>query len=305
MKRLVVFDGGGSFSTLPLEFLFGSQEDYGISWKSGVDLYTGVSAGSILGSWVALGKDVIALRDQYPQMLRSIFHRSFLRRVCSANGLLYSRYSNKQLIKLSQEHFSIPLASTDLKHTKLMIAATRIPNMKGIFFKSWTQNYTSNLHISDMIAASCSAPTYFSPYKIGVDTCIDGGILANNPAMCAYAEARRLWPSEEIRLLSIGSGHFSDGSMSARGMKKWTTLHWGAKLPGLMITGAGDLVDYQLRHLEANDSLFSYFRIDSRDLLASEVGSMDDTSEEHLGFLRKKGREMLDENIDSVVKFFE
>ena len=43
--------------------------------------------------------------------------------------------------------------------------------------------------------ATSAAPTYFPPEKIPTDdplqyyALIDGGVIANNPAMCAYAEA--------------------------------------------------------------------------------------------------------------------
>lgn len=34
---------------------------------------------------------------------------------------------------------------------------------------------------------------------------IDGGVFANNPAACAYASGKRLFPNDNIILLSIGT----------------------------------------------------------------------------------------------------
>ena len=46
--------------------------------------------------------------------------------------------------------------------------------------------------LRDVVLATASAPTYFEPVAVvsgdcEVGACVDGGVFANNPAMCAYA----------------------------------------------------------------------------------------------------------------------
>ena len=60
--------------------------------------------------------------------------------------------------------------------------------------------------------ASSAAPMYFPPCRLkerdtGTElTLIDGGVAANNPALIAYAEARKLYPdASEYRILSLST----------------------------------------------------------------------------------------------------
>ncbi len=57
----------------------------------------------------------------------------------------------------------------------------------------------------EVAVATSSAPTYFAPARIGAHVVIDGGLVANNPAAVAYAQAKRLWPDEELLFIS---GHW-------------------------------------------------------------------------------------------------
>jgi uncharacterized protein len=57
-----------------------------------------------------------------------------------------------------------------------------------------------------VVRASCSAPTYFEPLELGRRSLVDGGVVAVNPAMCAFAETLRFDPGAEAVLLSLGTG---------------------------------------------------------------------------------------------------
>jgi patatin-like phospholipase/acyl hydrolase len=76
-----------------------------------------------------------------------------------------------------------------------------------------------------MSAERLPAPTYFSPVQIKsmygqIFSLIDGGMFANNPALCAYAEARKIPFAEVLKnhqkanhpvvndmiIISIGTG---------------------------------------------------------------------------------------------------
>jgi patatin-like phospholipase/acyl hydrolase len=70
--------------------------------------------------------------------------------------------------------------------------------------------------VRQVARATSAAPSYFevalarSSTKVDYPL-IDGGVFANNPAMCAYAEARHKLPglpsAENMAILSLGTGY--------------------------------------------------------------------------------------------------
>ena len=85
---------------------------------------------------------------------------------------------------------------------------------------------------------------------------LDGGVFANNPVMCAFAEARQTTFSrvknpelENMMILSLGTG---SGDMDLENYEesgKWSVLKWALNIPNIMMDGAVDTTDFQLRHL--------------------------------------------------------
>jgi len=68
--------------------------------------------------------------------------------------------------------------------------------------------------------ATTAVPTHFSPFRFSIldapfgrareASLVDGSLFASNPAMCALAEARSLFPGEDDYLLiSLGCGDAS------------------------------------------------------------------------------------------------
>ena len=56
-------------------------------------------------------------------------------------------------------------------------------------------------------SATSAAPIYYSTQEIDDGSwLIDGGIVANNPSLLGYAEAKKLFPNNNIKILSIGTG---------------------------------------------------------------------------------------------------
>ena len=91
--------------------------------------------------------------------------------------------------KLELKELIKPCLITKLRHRK----------QKGKAFNSADASIsTDNFLVKDICRATSAAPTYFSPARIRVaiwtefPVLIDGGVYANNPALCAYAEARKM-----------------------------------------------------------------------------------------------------------------
>jgi uncharacterized protein len=159
---------------------------------------------------------------------------------------------------------------------RTLITAYSLTRRRPRFFKSWQSEATDTCAIS-ALTASAAAPTYFDSVPVAseglTERLIDGGVVANNPAACAYAEARRLWPDRPIRVLSIGTGHRRDPieHTSAAGL-----LQWAPDIVQLLMEGPQEAVDYQMRAGLGDN----YLRLDFP--LPPGVGALDDARPEHI-----------------------
>jgi hypothetical protein len=95
--------------------------------------------------------------------------------------------------------------------------------------------------------ATSAAPTYFETY----DGFIDGGIYANNPSVCALAQAldQRYIANTigDIVLVSLGTGtnlqYIKGASLD------WGYAQWAKPLINLMLDGVSGIADFQCARL--------------------------------------------------------
>ena len=119
----------------------------------------------------------------------------------------------------------------------------RAPHM----FKSWREE-SRDVRMADAARATSAAPTYFEPHLLGERSLVDGGVFATNPALCAYAEAARLAPGEEVRLVALGTGRLQR-RIEHGDAADWGLVEWVRPLIDVVFDGVADAVDYQLEHL--------------------------------------------------------
>jgi patatin-like phospholipase/acyl hydrolase len=122
--------------------------------------------------------------------------------------------------------------------------------------RSWKAKYFHNFpggdsdgheRVVDVALCTSAAPTYFPTYR----GYVDGGVVSNNPSMCAVAQA--LEPTtgkqklRDIRVLSMGTG-YNPKYITAEN-EDWGFIEWAPHLISLMLEGSMGLADYQCRQL--------------------------------------------------------
>ncbi len=120
-------------------------------------------------------------------------------------------FSDKYEIEPYEDFLSSLYGEVPLSRAAVPTMAVSYNVNKGekYIFRSWDSH---DFLVREAARATSAAPTYFAPAKF-IDrateeelTLIDGGIIANNPILAAYIEARKLYPkADEYRILSLST----------------------------------------------------------------------------------------------------
>lgn len=250
--RILSLDGGGSKGVYTLGALAEMEQLAERPMHECFDLIYGTSTGSIIAAALSIGmqaKDILAFyRDRVPSVMkkfrrdsRSKFLRTALREVfgdrtfascLSGLGVVTTNFDDKKAM--------IFKASTKMAH-----------GLKSSFQPGF------GCTIADAVEASCSAYPFFPIKTIqtknqGTVRLVDGGFVANNPALFAYADALKAADIDpaNIEVLSVGTGNFPE-----RFPKE-------AFLQGIWLLSARKLISTQLS--ASANSISDVFRILSR-----------------------------------------
>ncbi|UCC25649.1 MAG: patatin-like phospholipase family protein [Gemmatimonadales bacterium] len=299
--RILSIDGGGVRGIIPAMVLAELEERSGRRVPELFDLVAGTSTGGILALGLTCpdpaeptraryrARDMVELYDVHAA---TIFHRSALRRLPGAE-LLEERYSADGLVRLLEEYFG-PARLKDAL-TRVLLTAYELERRTAFFFKSWkaARDPDYDFSLVDVARATAAAPTYFEPHRIdaGNDyfSLVDGGVFANNPAMCALAEAFRGAAEGEVPevvLLSLGTGELTR-RIRHEDATGFGLARWARPIISVMMDGVSDSVRYQCDQiLGAN-----HFRFQAR--LDEGADDLDDASRENMRALRLLGERMI------------
>ena len=145
-------------------------------------------------------------------------------------------------------------------------------------------------------SATSAAPIYYSTQEIDDGSwLIDGGIVANNPSLLGYSEAKKVFPGCEIKVLSIGTG-INRRKINGAHSSKWGALNWlRHDILGIMLESS--MFDEIASDLIGN----SYFRVNSSTGLVNR--RMDDTSDINLERIHLMGMDWWSEFGEDVAEF--
>lgn len=203
--RILAIDGGGIRGVYPAHLLSRMETEWSVNWLDRFDLIAGTSTGSIIAAGLACGMSAKDLLSLYCERAAEIF----CRRPFNYLGLFASCYNNTGLRNILMQLFGDKRLG-DLS-MPLVIPTTDIGNgcvhvLKSAYDPGFVRDKT--VFVRDAVLASCSAPTYFDPCRVGNYALADGGLWANNPALVAAIDAKRRMGAslDRLRILSLGTG---------------------------------------------------------------------------------------------------
>ena len=313
--RILSIDGGGIRGIIPAQILTvlerklqDRMQDETRRIADYFDMIAGTSTGGILAC-LYLFPDAETSRprysadeavDVYLQHGQEIFELPLSRRIRSAAGLIDEKYSAHGLAKLLANYFKSAYLSDLLK--PCLITAYDIRRRRAMFFTQHDarERASKDFPLTDVTRATSAAPTYFETVRIRSRTdvsypVVDGGVFANNPALCAYAEARNHFGAKaaDMAILSLGTGEVRKPYPYAEA-KDWGAVGWMKPLVDIMMSGVSETVDYECRTaFEAVGVPDQYLRVNvemSR-LPRGATCDMDDVSKDNLLGLRELGEE--------------
>lgn len=239
------------------------------------DLIAGTSTGSILTAILLCpgeGKkpkyDATDALNMYVRHGKEIFKKRAWPPFHTLFRLFGSKYINRNFQALLNEYFG-ETTLQDL-YKPCLLTAYDTSTRKTIFLNSVSSRKSKdrNLYLKDAVLASSAAPTYFPPVQTNKTNClIDGGVVANNPSLCALIEAVKLPGAKEIKdtyVLSIGNVS-SPKPYAYQKVKHWGLIEWAVPMFHILMDASEETVDYQLRKLYENLGIPNhYVRIDYR-----------------------------------------
>ena len=300
-KFILSVDGGGIRGIIPAIILAEIEQRTRKPISEIFDLMAGTSTGGIVvaglckkdnkGKPQYLANDLVNLYQEYGPY---IFKSSFLRRSIFSwfNG---AQYSDKNIELILDKYFGeATLADVE---DSLLLTSYDIRNNCPFFFKNWKED-RNFIKLSGALRATTAAPTYFTPKYLKVNqverVLVDGGVFANNPAACAFASSRKLFPNDDIVLLSIGTGRSMSNINNSKRLGK---IGWVKPLINVMFASGLDCVNYQLEQVIED----KYLRIQSQLTVAST--EMDNTTSENVKYLKKEAQMMIKCNQKVIDKF--
>ncbi len=315
---ILSIDGGGIRGIIPGVILQCLEEKLQKKTKTNLfigdffDFIAGTSTGGILASIYLIpnihnraqhsAKDALGL---YLKNGEDIFHSSIWDKVQRAKGLIDERYSSNSLEKHLAEFFKNITLKELIK--PCLITSYEITSRKAHFFTKSKEDMC-NFYMKDVARATSAAPSYFEPALIKSlheqeFALVDGGVFANNPALCAYAEARKTQfkgkianPSaKDMIIVSIGTGIVKEPYTYAE-MKDAGEIEWLSPIIDILMSGNAETVDYQLSQmyctLSGKDSK-DYHRLEP--ILKEASPKMDLATKSNIRHLQQAGYSYVEE----------
>ncbi len=325
--RILSIDGGGIRGLIAARILVALEAK--LQQHSGnpdarladfFDLIAGTSTGGILtcvylypeGDTQRPRYSAIQAQELYVQHGAEIFSAPILHSVASMGGLNDEKYPATGLERVLGDYFQDTLLSQLLK--PCLITAYDIRRRKATFFTQHDAREAEgrDFYIRDVCRATTAAPTFFEVPLVkslsGVSyPLIDGGVFANNPSLCAYAEGRTLFGARaaQMAILSIGTGSVRR-PYPYEEAKDFGMISWIQPLIDIMMSAMAETADYEIRlAFDAVGRPEHYLRVNVEmdRLPPGTTSDMDNAAPENINGLLELGAEAAERQDEALDRF--
>lgn len=310
MPNILSIDGGGIRGVIPAMMLAEIERRTGKPISESFDLIAGTSTGGLLALVATIADEngnprypAETIPDLYEKHCKQIFSRTRREALMSVDNWWLRRYPNTGISETLKNLFGDATIAETL--TDVIITSYDIERRQPWFFRSSRakQGEHCNFLIRDVARATTAAPTFFEPARIPNSqnpdlpfALIDGSMTSINPAMCAYVEARGMYPGDEDYIMvSLGTGNLTQ-PLPYEDVRRWGLLNWARPVADIIFDGTSRTIDYQLRQLlpTFEDGSSRYFRYQKH--INGIDHRMDDVSSLSLSLIRQWGRELIEEH---------
>ena len=219
--------------------------------------------------------DLAALLKNYMTMGKEIFQAQAS--IFGLRQIVSDKYNSGNIQNLCQRWFGAK--SMDTAKVPTLIMAYDLSKGRQKILTSFGEG--SDCPVWVAARATSAAPTFFSPIEYKGEVLVDGGVIANNPALYAYFEAKALYPEcEKFHILSISTGgaYHTMRMDSTRGL-----MSWADQVSPMYSTAQKRTTDFVIEHIRDVD----YVRID--DPLPNPV-KMDETNQASLQYIKDQAQ---------------
>jgi uncharacterized protein len=297
VRAILSIDGGGIRGIIPALVLAHIEEQTGMATADLFDVVAGTSTGGILALGLTCpdaGRPRYRARDlveMYEQEGPRIFPHEFLGVVRQLFSPKYSSHGREQVLadRLGDARLRDALA-------EVIVTGYDIHIRRPVFFRkalAVTEPATRDFSMRDIALATSAAPTYFEPVRLRPQdgseemVVVDGGVFANNPAMCAFVDRTTVAGARDsVLMVSLGTGSLTR-PYSYEQARAWGLIGWGPRILDVVFDGVSESVEYELQTILRDD--YHRFQIE----LVGASDHMDDASRPNLDHLRDRAAKLI------------
>lgn len=273
--QILALSGGGYRGLYTAEILKRlEQENGGEPLARRFDLIAGTSVGGILALGLACEIPAARLVEVFENHGATIFNRNSIIGALSR----HSRFVDRVLYGLTSARYRASglrqvLEQADLFSTHLLDQSLHPVIVPAVNYSTGTARVFKTPHHPDfrqdhrrslveIALATSAAPVYFPHHVIDDQIYVDGGLVANGPALLALHEAETFFLKgiADVHVLSIGTIETNATASTQRRLNKGI-LSWGKDLFTLTIAAQERLLNQILSHRLTESR---HLRIDTR-----------------------------------------
>ncbi len=285
--KILSIDGGGIKGLYSASILAQLEKQSGKRVTDCFDMICGTSTGGLIALGLASGKSANELAEMYISEGNKIFPTSEWRLIrwyqrsvkhFLTQTFFYGKFSNKALKEVLESQYGQRTLG-ELNNLVLvpsfnlvsgMPRMFKFPHKEGEFFMD------KDILLVDAGLATAAAPTYLPIHAHNDKLYVDGGVWANNPALCGLLEAIKYFvgPGKEyshVEILSIASISNSSGWAAKKRLQR-SFIGWRSKLMELPMEGQAYFTHFFLdTALERIHPDSKYVRIKSPNLSQEQM----------------------------------